>query len=269
MQSINVQKAEFAQRNKAIPPEQKKIKLKFDYSPSQDGIDFNLLIFLHGLGDTKKPFFNLGKKLQLPQTAILSVQAPEEIPYMDGCYQWFPSFNMLTGELLTSRNPERLQGLLRTRALMNELIEHLINSCGFNPSNIFLFGFSQGATVALDTVMFGKVRNLGGVVSISGYLLEEQSNEQKSKYAGYILITQGDKDSTIGSKSEAEKKFKEIKNQCSSSAEISQVFIKNKDHVMPASQEEWRIIHTFFGKNLPRRNIELENMSDVYLVNPH
>ncbi|KAI7907607.1 Alpha/Beta hydrolase protein [Cokeromyces recurvatus] len=265
MQTINVQKANFTQRNRATPPDPKKVKLKFDYSSSQDGVDFNLLILLHGLGDTKKPFLNLGKKLQLPQTAILSVQAPEEIPYMDGCYQWFPSFNMLT--VLTSRNPERWKGLLRTRALMNELIDHLIRSCGFNPSNIFLFGFSQGATIALDVAMFGKVPNLGGVVSISGYLLEEQSNEQ-SKYAGYILITQGDKDNTIGSKSEAEKRFKMIKNKCSPSAEVSQVFIENKDHTMPTSEKEWRIIHTFFGKNMPRRNIELENMSDVYLVNP-
>ncbi|KAI8327404.1 hypothetical protein EDC96DRAFT_549678, partial [Choanephora cucurbitarum] len=76
-----------------------------------------------------------------------------------------------------------------------------------------LFGFSQGGTVALDTVLFGKIRNLGGVVSISGYLLEEQRADQKigDGYAGYILITQGEKDKTIGSQSEAEKRVKSLK----------------------------------------------------------
>lgn len=110
--------------------------------------------------------------------------------------------------VLTPANPERLKGLLRTRQLMDELLQHLINDCGFNPSNIFFFGFSQGGTVALDIVCFGKVRNLGGVVSISGYLLEEQRVDCKlgDGYAGYILITQGEKDGTIGSKSEAEKR---------------------------------------------------------------
>lgn len=110
--------------------------------------------------------------------------------------------------MLTPANPERLKGLLRTRQMMNQLIEHLVSDCGFNPSNIFFFGFSQGGTVALDTVVFGDVRNLGGVVSISGYLLEEQRVDRKigDGYAGYILITQGEKDSTIGNKSEAEKR---------------------------------------------------------------
>lgn len=110
--------------------------------------------------------------------------------------------------VLTPANPERMKGLLRTRNMMDELIQHLIEHSGFNPSNIFFFGFSQGGTVALDTVLFGKVRNLGGVVSISGYLLEEQRADRKigDGYAGYILVTQGEKDATIGKKSEAEKR---------------------------------------------------------------
>lgn len=52
MQSINVQQAPTAQQNKAIPPNAKKVKLSFDYTPSRDGIDLNLLILLHGLGMT-------------------------------------------------------------------------------------------------------------------------------------------------------------------------------------------------------------------------
>ncbi|CAO3634547.1 unnamed protein product [Mucor hiemalis] len=126
---------------------------------------------------------------------------------MDGCFQWFPSFDMLTGDLLTPANPERLKGLMRTRHMMDELLQHMVD-CGFNPSNIFFFGFSQGGTVALDIVSFGKIRNLGGVVSISGYLLEEQRVDRKigDGYAGYILITQGEKDQTIGTKAEAEKR---------------------------------------------------------------
>lgn len=50
MQSINVQSPQL-QKNKATPPKQSKCQLKFDYSPSADGIDYNLLILLHGLGN--------------------------------------------------------------------------------------------------------------------------------------------------------------------------------------------------------------------------
>ena len=98
MQSINVQQPSVNQRNKAIPPNAKKIKLQFDYSPSLDGIDQNLLILLHGLGDSKTPFAKLGQQLKLPQTATISIQAPEPVPYLEGCHQWFPSFDMLTGD---------------------------------------------------------------------------------------------------------------------------------------------------------------------------
>lgn len=58
-----------------------------------------------------------------------------------------------------------------------------------------------------------------------------------------------------------------MKKQCALSTEANQIYIPGKDHTMPASEPEWRAIHTFFGKYMPRRNIELENMSDVYLVN--
>ena len=50
------------------------------------------------VGDTKGPFSALGTKLQLPQTATMAVQAPEPVPYMEECYQWYPSFDFLTGE---------------------------------------------------------------------------------------------------------------------------------------------------------------------------
>ncbi|ORY93081.1 Alpha/Beta hydrolase protein [Syncephalastrum racemosum] len=268
MQNLNV-KSPSSQRGKATPPDKTKSKLRFDYTPSKDGIDFNLLILFHGLaGDSKAPFTNLGKKLELPQTATLSIEGPEEIPFMDGCHAWYPAIDMMTGSLLGPSSPLRMKGLLRTRVLVTELIQHLIQDCGFDASRIFLFGFSQGGTVALDQALFGDIRNLGGVVSISGYLLEEEASQKPigNGYGGYILITQGDKDATIGNKRTAEDRFKTVQKMCSSTAITSQVFIPGKDHAMPASKQEWQTIHTFFAERMPRRNLELENMADVYIV---
>jgi predicted esterase len=110
--------------------------------------------------------------------------------------------------VLTPADPNRMKGLVRTRTLLNKLIKHLINDCNYQPSNIFFFGFSQGGTVALDQVLFGDQKTLGGVVSISGYLLEEQAHEKIAgdKFKGNILVTQGDNDRTVGDKRTAEKK---------------------------------------------------------------
>ncbi|KAF7720867.1 hypothetical protein EC973_005888 [Apophysomyces ossiformis] len=268
MKQLNVQSA--SSNNKAPRPDQTKCKLKFDYAPSSDNVDLNLLILLHGLGDTSKPFARLASKLKLPQTATLAVQAPEPVPYMEDSYQWFPSFDVMTGHLLTSSDPRRMKGLMRTRELITELLKHLIDDCHFQPPNIFLFGFSQGATVALDVALLSDIRNLGGVVSISGYLLEEHTSLSKQDvgYDGYILVTQGEKDPVVGSKADAEKQFQVIQKFCSATAKTSQVFITNKGHTMASSEGEWRVIHTFFSDYMPRRNLQLESMADTYLVNP-
>lgn len=58
-------------------PSQKVLGTAFNYSHSSDGTDENLLIFFHGLGDAHIPFTKLGRSFNLPQTAILSLRAPE------------------------------------------------------------------------------------------------------------------------------------------------------------------------------------------------
>lgn len=52
---------------------------------------------MDGLGDSVVPFEKLGQQLNLPQTAVLSVQAPERVPFLldEECFQWWPSFDQL------------------------------------------------------------------------------------------------------------------------------------------------------------------------------
>lgn len=81
-------------------PEASCTSLKFEYCPSPDGVDENLVLFFHGLGDKMKPnFVRLSQSLQLPQAATCCIQAPTPVPYLEEeGWQWFPSFNNLTGE---------------------------------------------------------------------------------------------------------------------------------------------------------------------------
>lgn len=53
MQTLHIQSP---QKSKAVPPDQSKCQLQFDYAPSADNIDFNLLILFHGLG--KLPIYS-------------------------------------------------------------------------------------------------------------------------------------------------------------------------------------------------------------------
>ena len=78
------------------------------------------------IGDTHVPFAKLGRSLNLPQTATLSIRGPEKyvqarrmhhgslcirdrIPYLDEDeegYQWFEAFDAL-GETLRNPNPSK------------------------------------------------------------------------------------------------------------------------------------------------------------------
>ncbi|KAF5835053.1 hypothetical protein DUNSADRAFT_7997 [Dunaliella salina] len=49
------------------------------YVPSADGVQENLLIMLHGLGDRPVNYANLGRKLCLPHTCCLALSGPLEV----------------------------------------------------------------------------------------------------------------------------------------------------------------------------------------------
>jgi len=81
MQHLNVRSPSDETSTTHGPPRERAILVPFSYTPSDDGVDENLLILLHGLGDTHVPFANLGKQLKLPQTATLALRAPEKLVY--------------------------------------------------------------------------------------------------------------------------------------------------------------------------------------------
>lgn len=152
------------------------------YAPSPSAVDSNLLILLHGLGDSDTGFFSLGKNLQktLPQTAVLTLQAPHRVPFLDGPHwMWYASFDQF-GELLTKPNPTA------TVKLLNDVLEHLTQTCGWPASSIHLFGFGQGATLALETLAaYSKTHPnpreaLGTLVSVSGELVSHPTLERPS-----------------------------------------------------------------------------------------
>jgi hypothetical protein len=77
--SADLHLRETAQTAKTKPPPQPSlIPVPYDYAPSDDGTDANLLILLHGLGDTHQPFGRLGRQLKLPQTATLALRASHQ-----------------------------------------------------------------------------------------------------------------------------------------------------------------------------------------------
>ena len=72
--------------------------LKFSFQTSPDGVNENLLVLCHGLGDSDRPFHQLALQMRLPQTATVALQGPIEVPFGLG-FAWYESFDR-TGQVI-------------------------------------------------------------------------------------------------------------------------------------------------------------------------
>ncbi|PLN81582.1 Alpha/Beta hydrolase protein [Aspergillus taichungensis] len=107
----------------------------------------NILILLHGLGDTLPALTSLAQALHLPETTILTLQAPTHLPLDLPGYHWGDdiSFDSSSGAL------DMDAGFARSKRLINDTIirDTLIAKCGYAPREISLFGIGQGGMLAL------------------------------------------------------------------------------------------------------------------------
>lgn len=147
----------------------------------------NLLLLLHGLGDTCEPFARFASKMRLPSTSALSLPAPLPLPHDMPGGMWHDSFEA-DGTLITDdsagqrRQLQSLEGVTRPR--LRALLRLLVEGCGWRLERIFFFGFAQGGTAALDLISrtssierelphaLTSPARMGGVVSWCGLPLE-------------------------------------------------------------------------------------------------
>ncbi|KAI0742273.1 hypothetical protein C8Q80DRAFT_1108962 [Daedaleopsis nitida] len=246
------------------PPKSSAIPVPFVYNASDDGTDENLLILLHGLGDTQIPFGKLGRQLHLPQTATLALRAPEQIPFLyEQAYQWYTSFDQL-GELIEHPNPTP------ALELMTKVIDHLTTACGWPPHRIHFFGFAQGGTVAAEFALkFWRTelalqqkalpstspdpvpassapRAFGSVVSVCGPLVSYPTLPQPCPTSVLIFHRPPPAESALPSGAIAALK--------KGYAKVEEV--KMKGEGMPRSKEEFEPIMRFWSENLGRRQME-------------
>ncbi|KAI0219014.1 hypothetical protein L0F63_002725, partial [Massospora cicadina] len=225
-------------------------QLKFKFSPSV-GKGLNLLILLHGLGDNEDNFFKLGKRLNLPQTAVVALQAPLRLPLFEGSYMWWNSFDLLTGDEIKPTYSERsVRGCMeKLKGFLNYAI-----SKGWRSEGLFLLGFSQGASAALEAALSSPAK-LGGV-------------GLKITHELPVLITLGDRDPSlpVASAFSAVDKMRGLFSERNRKA-IECKIISNKGHEMSHRPDEVRTWMEFFGRHLLLSNPELEGRADVVEVN--
>ncbi|KAI5844169.1 phospholipase/Carboxylesterase superfamily protein [Tricharina praecox] len=137
-------------------------------APRKDGPVENILILLHGLGDSHSPFAALGKNFNFPETTCLAVRAPTMLPFNPNGFHWGDDliFDSSTGGL------DMEADFTSAHKLMKTIIDDtLVGKCGWKRRAIFLLGLGQGGMLALDLASrLPPSEEFGGVVSLGGPL---------------------------------------------------------------------------------------------------
>lgn len=286
-------------RKKELSPNTKRIlgntANSFIFRHSHDGVDENLVIFFHGAGDNHVPFDTLFQTMKLPQTASLSLSASMkmtlpnlsslqsnsksnssfvQLPFGLG-HTWFEEMDYLvTGDTLPNEHPRRLQSLGHAVSAMNILLSSLTDhsnneSYYWLPERIFLFGFSAGACLAMETCRLWKLRRhvpLGGAICIGGGIktatlpgcdpVNDSDDDNDGHYVFTdVLILTGSKDTAYSQ--EDAMKTKSFYDGSKAHLRVQQ----GKGHGMIGSREEMQVVMEFLSKRLARRMPSMENMS--------
>jgi len=106
------------------------------------------LILLHGLGGTHVPFTGLGTNLNLPNTACISIKAPNALPFESTNFHWCD--DVIFDSSSNGLDPDG--GFKLSTALLSDVIiqKSLIEKCSYKPRDVVLFGLGQGGMAALN-----------------------------------------------------------------------------------------------------------------------
>jgi predicted esterase len=232
------------------------IELRPQFRKSNDGISSNLLILLHGYGDTACNFIKFGQKLDLPQTDLVALNGPFHVPHFPGCYSWYHLYDEMGEEM--SAGMEIVQSSLKESiSAIKKYISSISRS--YSAERIFIVGFSQGGVVAMLTII-DQLR-IGGVVSISGFIPWEFLTAVPDIHCQTpVLITKGSKDEMI-SESEFQRSIDKYSRK--TGIKLLDHVIPGKGHEMPSSSLEVRRIMEFLADKLYLRNPTLESMSGL------
>lgn len=240
--------------------------MKYKAINSKEGVNSNLLILLHGLGDNEANFGEFGKRLELPQTRVCSLRGTiplgplmggESISAFDGeeidefGYAWYFEEEWEVGEDVQKQSVKETLKRLETwleKSVFNE----------FPPERVFLFGYGQGGSVCVELAK-SKLFRLGGVVSVSGHEMNWNKADQPSissrSCKSDILITTTCNDRVALCNS--------AKSTSSNTSQYSVYAVPGKTSVAtPSSREEMGEIMKFLSKRLYLRNLGLEAMAD-------
>jgi predicted esterase len=227
----------------------------------------NLLVLLHGAGDSHGPYDKLAQTMALPQTAALSLSAScpgfTELPFQLG-YTWFQEMDYTTGSPLSRDHAMRQSSLLSATQRLCDFIQGLTQQ--WIPERIFLLGYGSGATVAMTTCQYWcqncKKPALGGAVCVGGgdclssipiTINKTCGSNERASQASPILLVVGGNDAGFPPSVAKTIQSKYMHDCGSGNEQLVQIHVQpNKAQSMISSEEESKAVMEFLAPKLVR-----------------
>ena len=249
-------------------------KANYLYRHSSDKIDTNLVLYLHGAGDSHIPYHSLAKTMNLPQCCSLSLSAScmgegfVKLPLGLG-YTWFHQMDYTTGNALSESDGRRIQSLKSAIDKLEVLLEALMEC--WVPERIFLWGFSAGACLVMEMcrhrIISGK-RALGGAICIAGGCstafkmdtIVKTSTTTNHMEVTPVLLLGGSRDDKFPPHA-LQAARDSYNNACDSSREATKkaattMYIHpGKGHAMVQSPEEMKVVMEFFSQHMVKQMV--------------
>jgi phospholipase/carboxylesterase len=153
----------------------------------------SVVVLLHGYGADGADLLGLADPLgaHMPDTLFVAPDAPERCKNNPFGYQWFP-IPWLDGS--SQEAAEASQAV--SAGLLDRFLDDLLAEEGLRPSQMILFGFSQGTMMSLH-VAPRRAEPVAGVVGFSGRLLVPERLEAEAVSKPPILLVHGDADDIV------------------------------------------------------------------------
>lgn len=147
--------------------------------------DQKIVILMHGRGDSLASYRLLAREINLSGLSYLLLNGP--FPSAPGKSWYHYPFGVASPDLETSQKQ------------LTSIIKQLVNA-GIAKSDIIVGGFSQGATMALNTLLVDAEANgpFGGIIALSPRCLWEKSFIDKvEKWESPLFISHGREDEIL------------------------------------------------------------------------
>ena len=169
-------------------------KLKTGRRDPASGMTRSVVVFLHGYGADGADLLGLAEPLapHLPDTLFLAPDAPEPCAINPMGRQWFaiPRMHGATEQ-------EAAEGLERAAADLDAFLDAMLEEEGVTPSQVILFGFSQGTMISLH-VAPRRAEALAGVVGFSGRLIGGPTRlAEEAVTKPPVILIHGDADDVV------------------------------------------------------------------------